>query len=389
MLAIKTPLRYINELRKILMEREIIARNYKILTENRYGYIPIKEKINNETLEKIKKELTIILNNSLKYNLENNLKTISIENLDIQIIEKNLEEVKKQPTSISEQLKGKLQEKEIEDLKTSFDIIGDIVILEIPENLKDQKQIIGEAALNFTKRKSIFMKKSAIEGITRTRQLEHIAGDKALETIHKEHGARFKLDVSKVYFSPRLATERKRIAKQVKDKETILDMFAGIGPFSIIIAKEKNVDITAADINKSAIEYMEENIKLNKLKGRITPVLGDVNQIAKEDQKFSNSLNMADEKFQKNNTKFDRIIMNLPGTAKDFLDLAISLINDEGTIHYYEFSDSYDSGIKRIKKIAESQNKEVEVLATRKVKSSRPGEWHIVIDVKIKHIFFK
>lgn len=378
MLAIKTPLRYIDQLRKILMEREIIARNYKILTKEGYGYIPIKKELNNETFEEIKeelkkelkKELKEEIKKGLKKGLKTNLNTEMTENIDINIVEKDLEELKKQPRSISEHLQGKLTEKEIEDLKTSFDIIGDVVILEIPENLQDQKDIIGKAALNFTKRKSIFMKKSAIEGVTRTRQLEHIAGKESSETIHKEHGARLKLNVKDVYFSPRLATERKRIAKQVKDKETILDMFAGIGPFPILIAKDHNVNIYAVDINKAAIEYMRENIKINKLKGKITPIVGDINQIA-------------NDKFIPDNIKFDRIIMNLPGTAKNFLNLAISLINDNGIIHYYEFSEGYDSGIEIIKQIASEYNKDIEVLATRKVKSSSPGQWHIVIDAKI------
>lgn len=166
------------------------------------------------------------------------------------------------------------------------------------------------------------MKKSAVEGVTRTRKLELIAGEDIYETIHKEHGVRLKLDVKKVYFSPRLATERKRLAKQVKDGEIILDMFAGIGPFPILIAKEHEVDIYATDINKEAIKYMENNIEINKLKGKIRPILGDVNKIA-------------EEKFIKENIRFDRIIMNLPGTAKDFLELAMTLVNNEGIIHYY------------------------------------------------------
>lgn len=365
MLAIKAPLGSINELRKILMEREIIARNYKILTENNFGYIPIKEEIDEETIEKIKKNL----NNKLNDLNNNNL----VKTLNLEIVEKDLKQLKKDPQSLTEHLKGKLNEEEIEELKTSFDIIGDIVILEIPENLQEYKDIIGNAALDFTKRKAIFMKKSPIEGITRTRQLEHIAGDEITETIHKEHGIRLKLDTRKVYFSPRLATERKRVSKQVKENEVILDMFAGIGPFPIIIAKDKIVNIFAVDINEEAIKYMNENIKLNKLKGKITPILGDINEIAKE-------------KFIKKDIKFDRIIMNLPGTGKDFLDLAISLLNDGGIIHYYEFSDSYESGTERIKKVAKSQNKEVEILATRKVKSSSPGQWHVVIDGKIKNM---
>jgi len=374
MLAIKVPLRGINELRKILMEKEIINRNYKISTENSYGYIPInikKEEIAKFPLKTMENEL----NKKLRDDKYKNTDKISEKNdndeIAIEIIEKDLKKVKKSPKSITEHLKGKLNTNEIEKLKKSFDIIGDVVILEIPENLEKYKATIGEAALKFTKRKAIFMKKSEIKGVKRVRELEHIAGENISETIHKEHGIRLKLRPKDVYFSPRLATERLRVSKQVNDNETILDMFAGIGPFPILIAKNKKVKIFAVDINKSAIEYMKENIQLNKLQGEIIPILGDINVVAKE-------------RFEKKEIKFDRIIMNLPRTSFEFLDLAISLIKEgRGIVHYYEFSDSYDQAIERIKKVSNNYGMTSEVLATRKVKSSSPGMWHIVVDVKL------
>lgn len=373
MLVIKVPLRGINELRKIMMEKEIINRKYKILSENSYGYIPTNIKTENRDkfpLKAIENELNKRLINNKKKHIEKNDAENYNSKIAIELIEKDLKKVKKSPKSITEHLKGKLNKTEIENLKKSFDIIGDVVVLEIPENLETHKAIIGESALNFTKRKAIFMKKSAIKGIERKREIEHIAGENVSETIHKEHGIRLKLDLKDVYFSPRLATERLRIAKQIKDGEIILDMFAGIGPFPILIAKNKKVKIFAVDINKSAIKYMKENIGLNKLKGELIPILGDINDIAKE-------------KFKKEGIKFDRIIMNLPGTSFEFLDLAISLAKNGGIIHYYEFSDNYNQAIQRIEKIANKQKMLSEVLATRKVKSSSPGMWHIVVDVKI------
>ena len=258
---------------------------------------------------------------------------------------------------------------EIEDLRTSFDTIGDIVILEIPDDLEDKKQIIGDAALKFTKRKAIYMKRSAIKGTTRVRDLEFLSGVDDSVTVHKEHGARLKLDVREVYFSPRLATERKRVMESVSDCEKILDMFCGIGPFPIVIARNKNVDITAVDINESAIRYLDENIKLNKLKGSIETHCGDIREVSKS---F--------------NCKFDRIIMNLPGLAYTFLDLAVDLIEDGGIINYYEFSDSYKEGIKRLESACAKKSKQVEIINTRKVKSTSPGEWHIAIDGKVTNI---
>ena len=135
---------------------------------------------------------------------------------------------------------------------------GDIVILEIPEDLEGYKNLIGEAALKFTKRKAVFRKKSEIKGIIRTRELEHIAGEVVSETIHHEFGCKLMLDVKKVYFSPRLATERKRVADNVKDNEIIVDMFAGFGPFPILITKDHDVQIYAIDIESRGLQVHAE-----------------------------------------------------------------------------------------------------------------------------------
>ncbi len=332
MKCVKVPLKQLNDTRIKLMEKGLINMEYRIKADKDYGYIPINGDID-----------------------------------EYEIVDADLEPMKKVPHNFSEILKDELTPEEIENLRTSFDTIGDVVILEIPESLQDKKQIIGDAALKFTKRKAIYMKKSAIKGTTRVRDLEFLAGVDDSETIHKEHGTRLKLDVREVYFSPRLATERKRVMESVEDGEKILDMFCGIGPFPIVIAKNKNVNITAVDINESAIHYLDENIGLNKLKGNIETQCGDIREVSKSFK-----------------TKFDRIIMNLPGLAYTFLDLSVDLIEDGGTINYYEFSDSYEQGINRIKEACDRAGKHAEIINTRKVKSTSPGEWHVAIDAKIK-----
>ena len=331
MKCVKVPLKQLNDTRIKLMENGQMNMEYRIKACKDYGYIPINDNIN-----------------------------------DYEIVDIELEPIKKVAHNFSELLEDELSKSEIENLRTSFDTIGDIVILEIPDDLINKKQMIGDAALEFTKRKSVYMKKSAIKGTTRVRELEFLSGNDDSITIHKEHGARLKLDVREVYFSPRLATERKRVMESVKNGEKILDMFCGIGPFPIVIAKNKNVDITAVDINDEAIKYLNENIKLNKLKGNIKTYCGDVRDVA-------NSFN----------TKFDRIIMNLPGLAYTFLDVSVDLIKNGGIINYYEFSDSYEQGIERLNKAANNVGKKVEITNTRKVKSTSPGEWHIAIDGKI------
>ena len=361
MLTIKIPVQNIEATRQIVLKNKIVDHDYKIKIENGYGHIPIKEETDKDKLSEIIDEI--------KEELIKQNENFTIELVDLSQ-EEDLETVKRYPRSITELLKDKLNEDEIEELKKSFDIIGDVVIVEIPEELQNHKKDIGEATLRFTKRKTVYMKKSAVEGITRTRQLELIAGEDNPITIHKEHGTRLKLDVKNVYFSPRLATERKRVREATNDGEEILDMFAGIGPFPIVIAKEKSVNITAVDINEYAIKYLKENIKLNKLadNAHITPICGDTNEVALNELKGK---------------KFDRLIMNLPGLAPEFLDLAVSLCKDGGVIHYYEFSDGFSQGIERAQIACDKQNKDVEILNTRKVKSSSPGMWHVAIDCKV------
>ena len=333
MKSVKVPLKKLNDVRIELMKKKLMRMDYRIKAEANYGYIPVKD---------------------------------DVEGYEIVDIE--LEELNTHPHNFSELLEGELTDEEIEDLKTSFDTIGDIIILEIPDNLESKKNIIGKATLDFTKRKAIYMKKSAVHGTIRIRDLELIAGKDDPVTIHKDHGARLKLNVKEVYFSPRLATERKRVSDSVSDGENILDMFCGIGPFPIVIARNNDVNITGVDINENAIKYFEENIRLNKLKN-VDAICGDVGEVSKSFK-----------------TKFDRIIMNLPGLAYDFLDVAMHLIEDGGTINYYEFSDGYEQGKKRLVEAASKENKNVEIINTRKVKSTSPGEWHVAIDAKITSI---
>ena len=343
MLTLKIPVQNIEATRQIVLNHKIIDFDYKIKVENGFGYIPIKEGTDEDVLSKVMEEC--------KEEIIKQNENYTIEIMDLSQDE-DLETVKRFPRSITELLKDKLSEEEIEELKKSFDIIGDVVIVEI------------------TKRKTVYMKKSAVKGVTRVRELELIAGEDNPITIHKEHGTRLKLDVKNVYFSPRLATERKRVQEATNEGEEILDMFAGIGPFPIVIAHEKNVNITAVDINEYAIKYLNENIKLNKLapNAHITAICGDTNEVALNELKGK---------------KFDRLIMNLPGLAPEFLDLAVSLCKDGGVIHYYEFSDGFSQGIERAQIACEKQNKEVEILNTRKVKSSSPGMWHVAIDCKV------
>ena len=339
MIGIKVPKNNADIIRRVLLNHNIIKLDMKIKRAEDFVYIPLINTPNMELME----ELNVY---------------------EVKIVDTDFEIHTKGPKSLKDYLKGKMATEIIEEIKKSFDIIGEIVILEIPEEFDEYKYIIGEAALKFTKRRAVYRKTSKIQGIIRTRELEHLAGEDNSITIHREFGNRFKLDVRKVYFSPRLATERRRLSQQTVDEEIIVDMFAGIGPFSISIAKDHSVKVYAIDINPDAYKYLKENIKLNKLKGTIIPLLGDVDEVL-------NGLNI----------KSDRIIMNLPGTAWSFLDIAIKSLKSGGVLHYYEFASEYKIPIEKI--IETAYPRKVEILNRRKVKSKSPGIWHMGIDAKI------
>lgn len=338
MIGLKIQKNRANDVRKILLKNSLIDLDAKIKREADFVIIPLTRELDQEIRDSIGQ--------------------------DVEIIETIFEMQKRGPRSLKDYLKGKVEDSKIDEIRGSFDIIGDIVILEIPEDIEEFKNLIGEAALKFTKRKAVFRKKSEIKGIIRTRELEYLAGEDISETIHQEFGCKLMLDVKKVYFSPRLATERKRVADNVKDGETIVDMFAGVAPFPVLIARNHDVKIYSIDINPDAYYYAKKNVKLNKVEDNVIPILGDVREVLKN-----------------KDIKADRIIMNLPGTAYEFLDSAINSIKEGGIIHYYEFAEDFKKPIERLEKAA--YPRKIEVLNKRKVRSRSPGKWHMGIDVRI------
>jgi len=338
MIGLKIPKNMANDVRKILLNHSLLNLDARIKRENDFVILPLNEKPDNDMQE--------------------------IVGETGEIIETTFEMQKKGPRSLKDYLKGKVDDKTIDEIRGSFDIIGDVVILEIPDDLENYKELIGEAALKFTKRKAVFRKTSEIKGIIRTRELEHIAGEDISETVHQEFGCRLMLDVRNVYFSPRLATERKRVADSVKDGEIIVDMFAGVAPFPVLIAKNHDVTVYAVDINPEAYKYSKKNIELNNVQDKVIPILGDVREV-----------------LENRDIKADRIIMNLPGSAYEFLDTAVQHIKPGGIIHYYEFSESFEKPVERLQEAA--YPRKVEILDKRKVRSRSPGKWHMGIDARV------
>lgn len=223
--------------------------------------------------------------------------------------------------ALREELKGKLSKKEQEALRAGYDMIGDIAIIEVPRKLEKKKKLIAKAVMKMNANiRVVAVKKGGHKGAYRKQKLEILLGEKRLETTQKESGAVFKLNVEQCYYSPRLAGERLRIAKLVKKGERILVAGSGIGPYPIIIAKHsKAKEIIGIEMNKKAHEYAVQNVKANKLVGRVALVNIDVKKI-----KLG---------------KFDRIISAMPHKGmKTIPGLLISM--KKGTmLHIMDFAD--------------------------------------------------
>lgn len=223
---------------------------------------------------------------------------------------------------LKEVLQEKLDVTEIEKLSSSFDIIGSIAIIKIPETLSSKKTLIADTLIEEIKSvKTVFSQVSAIEGDYRLRKLEFLSGENTPITIYKEHGCTFKVDVINTYFSPRLSTERLRISNLISPNEVIVNMFGGVGTFSIIIARNnRSSKIYSIDSNPIAYELCKENTEINKLTNNVFPILGDAKEIIPK--KFTGIAT--------------RVLMPLPEKAKEFVDSAVnSLVNSKGIVHYF------------------------------------------------------
>ena len=268
-------------------------------------------------------------------------------------------------------LENVLSEKESNELISAFDQIGEIIIVRIPDSLLSKKKTIGKALLDDVKIvRSVFYQASAVSGDFRTRDLEILAGEDNTETEYKEFGCRFTVDVKNAFFSPRLSTERERIANLVQNGEVMTNMFAGIGMFSIMAAKKKKCTVYSLDINPVASKLCETNIWLNKLAGKIISINGDASEIIKE-QLINKS---------------DRTLMLLPERSDEFLDSAIETTKDGGIIHYY----SHIHADKKIEagKLSEEHYLKVtpvksEILHSKIVRPVGPRYYQTVVDVKI------
>ncbi|MEM0492778.1 MAG: class I SAM-dependent methyltransferase family protein [Candidatus Thermoplasmatota archaeon] len=337
-LCIRVPLDKGEEIRLDLLRREMLRDDLKVKHDEQFVYLPLKKG-------------------------DNDIKDYKVGYMDFKRIDRHKRLYYKEIIRIPGRLK--------KYLPSSYDIIGDMILIKIPEELEKYKSRIGESLIQANKHAKVVCSIRPVKGELRLRDVEIIAGEKRTETIHREYGLVFKLDIRKTYYSPRLANERRCIASMVKPGEIIVDMFTGVAPFPIMIAKYAEPRIIyGIDKNADAIRYAEYNIRVNKVHDKVELINIDAC--------------MAKKELDSRMVKADRVIMNLPFQAYRFFDEALDIIKDKAMIHYYDIIREEDvpTRLDYLKSSASEKSISIEPLAIRRIKTYSPREFYIGVDIQ-------
>jgi tRNA (guanine37-N1)-methyltransferase len=300
--------------------------------------------------------------------------------LEAQVPEFELEtqvfpEKKPPEKTLAEILEGELPPNLLASLPRALDVVGDTAIIEIPPELEASKNRVGEAIMKTHRSVRVVLAKAgAVSGTYRLRDFDFIAGEHRTATLYKEYGCSYHVDVAKAYFSPRLSHEHQRVAALVGKDETVMDLFAGVGPFAVLIARNcKDATVYAIDINPEAIDLLKKNARLNRVENKVYPIVGDARQVVNE--KLSGLA--------------DRVIMNLPETASEFIDVACKAVKPSGgVVHFYGFI-RLPKTLEDLKQcfsesVEKAGRKVVAFQYAKTVRATAPYEYQAVLDVEIR-----
>lgn len=271
---------------------------------------------------------------------------------------------------------GKLARQQLNYTSGGHDLIGDIAIIRVPKDTPSTVETTAQYIMHACKNvKTVLLQSGSVSGDFRLRQLKWVLGRKKYETLHHESGCIFKVDLRTCYFSPRLSHERMRIARQVKQDEIIVNMFAGVGCFSVLMAKQGKAQIVySIDLNSSAVRFMQENARLNRVEGQVVPILGDAKEVT-----VDRLQNVA-----------DRVVMPLPMKAHTYLDYAVAALKPSGGwIHYYDFEHASrtEDPVEKVKTRVEQKLRKLGVRFSfslgRVVRSVGPRWYQVVLDILV------
>ena len=256
----------------------------------------------------------------------------------------------------------------------AYDLLGNIAIVKFPRDLnqKQKKKYALELMKKQKSIKTVLEKTGRVKGRLRIHSTKFIAGEKIKEVLYRENNCTFRFNVDKTYFSPRLSNERKEIAGLVKKGDEILVMFAGVGPFSIVIAKNSKAGkVYSNELNRFANKYARLNAELNVVKDKIVFLDGDIKRAA--------------QRLKKQNKTFDLIVMPRPQLKDSFLKEAFTLSKKGTRIFYYDFceSDKEKEIVEKIKNEAKKIGKKIKVLKIKHAGEIAPYKFRVRVDFKI------
>lgn len=263
--------------------------------------------------------------------------------------------------NLKELMKNDLSIEELNFLKRSFDQIGTIAQLEMPKELESKEKLIAEKIVETYKNiKTVVKKEDITLGEYRIRPVKILAGENTTITMHKENGIFMNLDLNKVFFTPRLSGERLRVLALIKKNDFVADLFCGVGPYAVLIAKfSKAKKVLANDLNPDAYKYLIDNAKKNKIIDEI--------ECHNEDARNFHKLNA------------DKVIMNIPKFSESFLKCAFDNCKIGGIVFYYCFASTQElkDRIKEIKKAGKAR-----ILKKTKCGDIGPSTYRWCIDFK-------
>ena len=333
MLAIKVPLEEAEPIKRKLLSGGLLDTSFSPAKDSKFIYFPVREKFDTKHA----------------------------------FVRKKLEP-RPEKKSFRESAGEKLTKEELELLKTSMDVVGTIAILEVPRELEKRSRVIAEALLKSNRQVKTVVRKGKHGGVFRTQELIHLAGENTKEAVYRENGVVLKVDVEKVYFSPRLSNERLRIMRLVKKGEEVLVMFSGCAPYVCVISKNteaKRVD--GVEINPEGHRYALENLKSNRLKNAEV-FCGDVKEVVPGLGR-----------------KYDRIIMPLPRTADEYLGVALGCAKKGATIHFYDFEleSEKEKAADKARKACKEADRNCKIIGIVKTGQPGPRSYRYCVDFRV------